>query len=54
MWTHVDASRGGGVLLAQEHKHKMQGVAQADSCTWNPHKMMGVPLSASALLVKKK
>jgi len=30
------------------------GVQRADSVTWNPHKLMGVILQCSALLVKHK
>ena len=32
----------------------MKGVQRADSVTWNPHKLMGVILQCSALLVKHK
>jgi glutamate decarboxylase len=54
LWLHVDASFGGGVLLSQRHRHLMAGVARADSVTWNPHKMMGLPLTCSAILVREK
>ncbi|XP_065132476.1 glutamate decarboxylase 1 isoform X1 [Paramisgurnus dabryanus] len=54
LWMHVDAAWGGGLLLSSKHRLKMQGIERADSVTWNPHKMMGVPLQCSAILVKKK
>jgi len=54
LWLHVDASYGGGVLLSPTHKKLMEGVQLADSVTWNPHKMMGVPLACSALLMRKR
>jgi len=54
MWLHVDASYGGTVLFSRAHRHLMQGVAQADSVAWNPHKMMGVPLACAALLMREK
>lgn len=30
------------------------GFCRANSVTWNPHKMMGVPLQCSAILVREK
>ena len=54
MWMHVDASYGGTVLLSRTHRHLMRGVELADSVTWNPHKLMGVPLACSATLMKRK
>jgi glutamate/tyrosine decarboxylase-like PLP-dependent enzyme len=54
LWLHVDASFGGGVLFSQRHRHLMAGVQRADSVTWNPHKMMGLPLTCSAILMREK
>ncbi|XP_030629393.1 glutamate decarboxylase 1 [Chanos chanos] len=54
LWMHVDAAWGGGLLLSSRHRGKLQGIERASSVTWNPHKMMGVPLQCSAILVKKK
>ena len=54
MWLHVDAAAGGSVLLSPGHRHLMRGCERADSVTWNPHKMMGLPLACSALLVREK
>lgn len=54
IWMHIDAAWGGGVFLSEKHKHLLNGADQADSITWNAHKMMNVPLVASALLMKKK
>ncbi|XP_077411961.1 glutamate decarboxylase 1 isoform X4 [Vanacampus margaritifer] len=48
------ASWGGGLLLSDRHRMKLQGIERAWSVTWNPHKMMGVPLQCSAILIKKK
>jgi glutamate/tyrosine decarboxylase-like PLP-dependent enzyme len=53
-WFHVDASYGGSVLFSAAHRHLMQGVELADSVTWNPHKMMGVPLTCSATLLRER
>jgi len=54
IWLHVDAALGGSVLLTQKYKHLMQGVALADSVTWNAHKLLNAPLTASFLLIKEK
>ena len=51
---HVDAAWGGPTLLSSRHKHLLKGIERADSVAWNPHKMMGVPLSCSALLMREK
>ena len=32
----------------------VDGIERADSVVWNPHKMMGVPLPCSALLLRRK
>ncbi|XP_065839426.1 glutamate decarboxylase 1-like isoform X2 [Oscarella lobularis] len=52
MWLHIDAAWGGAVLLSRKHRHLMKGSHRADSVTWNPHKMMGVPLQCSAFMTK--
>uniref|UniRef100_A0A673MM83 Zgc:163121 n=1 Tax=Sinocyclocheilus rhinocerous TaxID=307959 RepID=A0A673MM83_9TELE len=43
-----------GLLLSNKHRVKLQGIERAHSVTWNPHKMMGVPLQCSTILVKRK
>ncbi|XP_066431978.1 glutamate decarboxylase 1 [Eleutherodactylus coqui] len=54
IWLHVDAAWGGGLLMSRKHRHKLNGIERADSVTWNPHKMMGVLLQCSAILIKEK
>uniref|UniRef100_A0A673ZVJ8 Glutamate decarboxylase 1 n=1 Tax=Salmo trutta TaxID=8032 RepID=A0A673ZVJ8_SALTR len=54
MWLHVDGAWGGGLLMSRKHRHKLRGVERANSVTWNPHKMMGVPLQCSAILVRER
>uniref|UniRef100_A0AAR2IV13 Glutamate decarboxylase 1 n=1 Tax=Pygocentrus nattereri TaxID=42514 RepID=A0AAR2IV13_PYGNA len=54
LWLHVDGAWGGGLLMSRRHRHKLSGVERANSVTWNPHKMMGVPLQCSAILVREK
>jgi len=54
IWLHADGSFGGSIILSHKHRHLMQGIEKTDSFTWNPHKLMNIPLVCSALLVKKK
>ncbi|OCT76335.1 glutamate decarboxylase 1 isoform X1 [Xenopus laevis] len=54
LWMHVDAAWGGGLLLSKKHRHKLNGIERANSVTWNPHKIMGVPLQCSAILIWQK
>ncbi|KAK3574678.1 hypothetical protein QTP86_012451 [Hemibagrus guttatus] len=54
VWLHVDGAWGGSLLMSRKHRHKLNGVERANSVTWNPHKMMGVPLQCSAILVREK
>lgn len=54
LWLHVDAAWGGPVLFSEKHKHLLAGSELTDSFTWDAHKLMGVPLICSAILVKEK
>lgn len=50
LWFHVDASWGGAVVFSRNQEHKMTGSELADTITFNPHKMLGVPVTCSFLL----
>jgi glutamate/tyrosine decarboxylase-like PLP-dependent enzyme len=52
VWMHIDAAWGGSVALSKRHASLMSGSARANSLTWNPHKMMNVPLQCSVLLTR--
>lgn len=54
LWMHIDGALGAPVLLSERHRHLIEGSELADSITWNAHKMMGVPLSCSAILLKRR
>ena len=49
-WLHVDGCWGGGAIFSSTHKQKLDGTELADSIAFNPHKMLGVPLTCSFLL----
>jgi len=53
LWLHVDGCLGCSAVLSSRHKHLLDGVHRADSVCWNAHKMMGVPLSCSAILTRE-
>ncbi len=54
LWFHIDGALGGSAVLSRKHRHLLKGCEQSDSYTWNAHKMMGVPLTASAILFNKR
>jgi len=53
-WFHVDGCWGGSVIFSRRHAHLMKGTHLADSLSWNPHKMLGVPLQMSLLITREK
>eukprot|EP01138_Halocafeteria_seosinensis_P010045 gb/GECG01010258.1/.p1 GENE.gb/GECG01010258.1/~~gb/GECG01010258.1/.p1 ORF type:complete len:575 (+),score=60.26 gb/GECG01010258.1/:1-1725(+) len=53
LWLHIDGSWGGAVLMSSKYNHYLNGAGRADSFVFNPHKMLGVPLQCSALLMRE-
>jgi L-2,4-diaminobutyrate decarboxylase len=39
-WLHVDGAHGASALVSDKEKHLLRGVEQADSITWDAHKML--------------
>jgi hypothetical protein len=54
LWFHVDGALGGPVILSPRYSHLLDGLDKADSFSWNAHKLMGLPLICSILLVRAK
>lgn len=54
VWLHVDGALGGSLVLCPARRDLVDGVELADSFSWDPHKMMGVPLQCSVLLVARR
>jgi L-2,4-diaminobutyrate decarboxylase len=52
IWLHVDGAHGASALLSLTHRHRLAGLGRARSIAWDPHKMMLMPLTASAVLVR--
>ncbi|KAI4498842.1 hypothetical protein M0802_006017 [Mischocyttarus mexicanus] len=46
------ACLGGSLLLSKTYQNRLKGIELSDSVSWNPHKMLGVPLQCSIFLVK--
>jgi L-2,4-diaminobutyrate decarboxylase len=51
-WLHVDAAHGASVLLNETLAPLVNGLSSADSFAWDPHKMLWMPLSLGAVLVR--
>jgi L-2,4-diaminobutyrate decarboxylase len=51
-WLHVDAAHGASVLLSPTLAQLVRGLERADSFSWDPHKMMWMPLSLGTILVR--
>jgi glutamate/tyrosine decarboxylase-like PLP-dependent enzyme len=54
LWLHADGSWGGSVIMSPKYRHLFKGLDQCDSFSWNPHKLMNIPLICSVLLVREK
>eukprot|EP00494_Astrolonche_serrata_P003480 UN03486 len=54
LWLHVDGCVGGSLMFSKEHKEILTGSRFTNSFTWNAHKLMGVPLQCTMLLVNKR
>ncbi|MDP9194891.1 MAG: pyridoxal-dependent decarboxylase [Acidobacteriota bacterium] len=52
-WLHVDAAHGASVLLSKPLSRLVRGLERADSFSWDPHKMMWMPLSLGTILVRE-
>ena len=54
LWLHVDGAFGGSLLLHPVLRRRLRGIERADSFVWDAHKMMGIPMPCSALLVSRR
>jgi len=54
IWVHVDAALAGTALLLENMRWMTEGIEQADSFVFNPHKWMFTNFDASAYFVKDK
>jgi len=54
LWLHVDGAFGGSALLSNRYKSLLAGCEMASSFSWDAHKMMGVPVPCSVILMRNK
>lgn len=54
LWLHVDGAMGGSVAFSERHRHLLDGSERSHSFTWDAHKLLGVPLSCSAILTRER
>jgi len=54
LWLHVDAAYAGTATILPEYRWMLEGLAQADSYVFNPHKWMMVNFDCTAYFVKEK
>lgn len=52
IWCHADACHGFSLLFSDKLKEKMRGIECFDSMSCDPHKVLALPYSCSALVLK--
>lgn len=52
VWMHVDGAHGASFVLSGRLRHLVAGIERADSVAWDPHKMLWMPISTGAVLVR--
>lgn len=53
LWFHTDGAWGGALIFSNKHKHLLEGIENSDSISWDAHKLMGIPLICSVILLKE-
>ncbi len=54
IWLHVDGAHGASLLLSDKLRDKLKGIREADSLTWDAHKMLFVPPPCTLLFYRDK
>jgi aromatic-L-amino-acid decarboxylase len=54
VWLHVDAAYAGSALVLEEFRWMIDGIEDADSFVFNPHKWMFTNFDCSALFIKNR
>jgi glutamate/tyrosine decarboxylase-like PLP-dependent enzyme len=53
VWFHVDGAYGAAAALSVRYRHRLAGLALADSVALDPHKWLYVPVEAGLVLVRE-
>jgi len=54
IWLHIDAAYAGNSLILPEYKWMLEGIENADSIVFNPHKWLFTNFDCSAFFIKEK
>lgn len=54
LWFHVDAAWGGAAVLVPELRTALEGIEKADSITFDPHKLLSMPMGAGMFLTRHR
>lgn len=52
LWFHADAIYGGALILSNKEKHRLNGIENADSISFNPQKWMHISKTCSLLMFR--
>lgn len=53
LWFHTDGAWGGALIFSEKYKYNLKGIENSDSISWDAHKLMGIPLICSVILLKE-